>query len=150
MESTVIGFEGDKAIVYRMGGLTLENLKQYIKNIEVRPYSTSNPQSPGQLSSHYSPRTPLCLGTLEDLLLQHKNKKLAVLSFKDTYQVPIQVTLSPAGDINEAARNLFGALRKLDNSEAELILAEPVPDYGLGRAVNDRLRRASAPFLANT
>lgn len=149
LESTVIGFEDETAVVYRMGGLTLEQLRQYVRDIKVQAHSTSNPASPGQLASHYAPAKGLLLGTIEDLLPGYNNEEVAILSFKDTYTVPHQFILSPAGDISEAAQNLFKALRKLDNSPAKIILAEFVPDYGLGRAINDRLRRAAVPASEN-
>ncbi|AHM63581.1 Sua5/YciO/YrdC/YwlC family protein [Flammeovirgaceae bacterium 311] len=143
VESTILGFEGDKVIVHRLGGMSLEELRQHVGTLEVKPYSTSNPVAPGQLESHYAPRKPLYLGSIQELLQQHGKTDIGVLSFKDIYPEATQYTLSASGDLVEAARNLFKALRELDNKPVKLIIAEEVPDYGLGRAINDRLRRAS-------
>jgi L-threonylcarbamoyladenylate synthase len=71
-------------------------------------------------------------------------ERVAILSFKDDYKTAHQVILSPTGDLTEAAKNLFDALRRLDKMPVDLIIAELVPEEGIGRAVNDRLRRASA------
>lgn len=145
VESTIIGFEGHKTIVYRLGGMSVEDLQPYCHEIELMPYSSSNPQAPGQLKSHYAPRIPLILGDLTALISQYDKDEVAVLSFRDTYpEVAGQYTLSPAGDLQEAAQNLFRAMRKLDQMPVKVILAEQVPDYGLGRAINDRLSRAAA------
>lgn len=144
VESTILGFEGDTVVVYRLGGIALEELQKHVKKLEVKAFSSSNPIAPGQLESHYAPRRPLILGSLQELLKTHGKKGTAVLSFKDSYPETSCITLSPAGDLSEAARNLFKALRELDSQPVSMIMAEEVPDYGLGRAINDRLRRASA------
>ncbi|EMR04628.1 Putative translation factor (SUA5) [Cesiribacter andamanensis AMV16] len=124
--------------------MELEDIQQLVPKLEVMAHSSSNPVAPGQLEGHYAPRKPLLLGKLQDLIREHGKKGVGVLSFKDSYPETCQTTLSPAGDLGEAARNLFKALRLLDSLPVSLILAEEVPDYGLGRAINDRLRRASA------
>ena len=144
VESTILGFEGDTVIVHRLGGMALEELLQHVKKLEVKAFSSSNPIAPGQLESHYAPRKPLFVGIIHELLLQHGKQNVGVISFKDTYPEAEQRILSPSGDLSEAARNLFKALRELDNLPISAILAERVPDYGLGRAINDRLKRASA------
>ena len=144
VESTIIGFNGNKAIVYRMGGMSLEDLASYCPDISLMPYSSSNPKAPGQLKSHYAPRTPVVMGQISELLRLYNKEDVAVLSFRDTYPEVPQVTLSPSGDVNEAAKNLFSALRELDKLPVKYILTEAVPEYGLGRAINDRLARAAA------
>lgn len=99
----------------------------------------ATPASPGQLASHYAPRAMVRLNALE------VRPGEALLSFG-----PItppahgpQFNLSPTGDLIEAARNFFAALRVLDDSGVESIAAMPVPEHGLGEAINDRLRRAA-------
>lgn len=144
VESTIIGFEESKTIVYRLGGMSVEDLEPYCRQIELMPYSSSNPQAPGQLKSHYAPRIPVLIGNIEEMLRQYRKEEVAVLSFRDFYPEVKQFTLSPSGDLNEAAQNLFKALRELDKLQVGYILAERVPDYGLGRAINDRLSRAAA------
>jgi L-threonylcarbamoyladenylate synthase len=95
------------------------------------------------LESHYAPRRPVHIGDVATLLAQHAGR-VGVISFFTHYEADRCEVLSPAGDLEEAARRLFAALRALDASDAEVILAEVFPDHGLGRAINDRLRRAAA------
>lgn len=147
IESTIVGFENNVAIVYRVGGLSVEKIELIIGNVEVRAQSVSNPQAPGQLQSHYAPQKKLKIGSISALLEENQGKKVGVLSFQKKYafgSIEKQIVLSPAGDLNEAAQKLFSALRELDKSSVEIIFTEEVPDFGLGRAINDRLRRASA------
>lgn len=146
VESTIVGFENGQSIVYRVGGLSVEDIESVIGKVKVNTHSESNPQAPGQLSTHYAPGKPLLLGNIPQLYTQHKNKSMAVLSYRDEYElanVRTQIVLSPSGNLDEAARKLFSALRELDKLDVEIILTEEVPDIGLGRAINDRLRRAS-------
>lgn len=144
VESTIIGFEGAKTIIYRLGGMSVEELVPYCSELMLMPHSSSNPQTPGQLKSHYAPRIPVTIGNLTEMLTRFDKNEVAVLSFRDHYPEVRQFILSPAGDLLEAAKNLFKALRELDKMPVKHILAEEVPDYGLGRAINDRLARAAA------
>lgn len=145
IESTVVGFLNDKeAVVYRMGGLSIERIEAVIGKVAVKTHSTSDPRSPGQLKSHYAPSKKLILGDLDDLLREHSPSRAGVLSFKRRYDIPYQVALSETGDLEEAARNFFDALHAMEKLPVEIILAELVPDTGLGRAINDRLKRAAA------
>lgn len=143
VESTIIGFESDQPVIYRLGGITQEQIESIIGKVMVRTHSTSNPKSPGQLQSHYAPRKKVILGDLNELLKKYSSDAAGVLSFRHDFNLPFQFILSPAGDLNEAAQNLFTALRSLDKMPLDVILAEEVPDNGLGRAINDRLRRAA-------
>lgn len=146
LESTIIGFEDDAVVVYRKGGLAVEAIEAIAGPVRLRPHSSSNPAAPGMLKSHYAPRIPLVLGKLNELTQQYSAAHTGILAFRQTVPgIPAgqQVVLSPAGDMAEAARRLFAALRYLDGLELEIILAEPLPEEGLGRAVNDRLRRAA-------
>lgn len=143
VESTIIGFEKDIIVVYRLGGLAVEDLYQYSKKVELRINTSSDPKAPGQLKSHYAPRKPMLLGDVEELLKLQKGKKTAVLSFTTIYNQHTKA-LSPTGDVKEAAHNLFAYMRELDESDADLIIAERFPDTFLGRAINDRLERAAA------
>ncbi|MDF2159044.1 L-threonylcarbamoyladenylate synthase [Algoriphagus sp. CAU 1675] len=149
LESTIVGIENGDVTVYRLGGLDLSEIEGVVGPIKVRNHSSSNPQAPGLLESHYAPRKPFVLGDLEILVPQYlkQGKEIAVLSFQkyfDELAKDFQIQLSPAGDIREAAQCLFSSMRKLDESPAEVILTELMPEKGLGRAINDRLRRAAA------
>ncbi|MBK7406956.1 MAG: threonylcarbamoyl-AMP synthase [Saprospirales bacterium] len=147
IESTILGFEDGIPTVYRKGGLTIEMIEAEIGPVALKPYSTSHPQAPGMLQSHYAPRIPLKTGIVRELLPGFDPNRTGLLVFRHLVPgVPAahQVVLSENGDFAEAARNLFAGMRYLDGLDLEIILAEPVPEMGLGRAINDRLKRAAA------
>jgi L-threonylcarbamoyladenylate synthase len=145
IESTIIGFEEGKVTVYRLGGLTLEDIEKIAGKVNVRINQSSNPQAPGMLKSHYAPEKPVFIGDIAAFLQENKAKKVGVISFSKAYGTDdLQKVLSPGGDLKEAAHNLFSALRDLDESDADVIIAEKFPDSFLGRAINDRLQRAAA------
>jgi len=147
LESTIVGFPEGQPTVFRKGGIAVEDIEAQIGPVQVREHSSSNPQAPGMLKSHYAPGVPVLLGDIPQLLEQHAGKRIGLLTFQNQYkEVPEehQVVLSSAGDLTEAARHLFSGLRYLDQLPLDLIIAEPVPERGLGRAINDRLRRAAA------
>ena len=145
IESTIVGIEGCDIVVYRLGGLSLEQITETVGEVRVQSHSSSDPSAPGMLHSHYAPRKPMLVGDLNVLLETHKDKKIAVLSFSQKYDDYTNVILTPDGNIDTAAKNLFAAMRSLDASDAEIIIAESLPEGGLGRAINDRLNRASSP-----
>jgi L-threonylcarbamoyladenylate synthase len=143
LESTIVGFDGHETIVHRMGGVSLESIQKVVGDIRVQIHSSSNPKTPGQLQSHYSPTKKLVVGKMEELLQLYPAHDSGLLTFNKDYNSPYQFVLSPSGKLEEAAQNLFTALRSFDKMPIEFILAEFVPDVGIGRAINDRLRRAS-------
>lgn len=144
IESTIVGFEGDDVIVYRTGGLSIERIEEVAGRVIVQTHSVSNPKTPGQLKSHYAPRKKVIVGNIDELLLKYDTNTVGVLSFTKDYGNRVKFILSPSASIDEAAQHLFTALRTLDKEPIDLILTELVPNAGLGRAINDRLRRASA------
>lgn len=145
IESTIVAFEDDKIIVHRLGGISLEEMESVTKNIELRQENQSKIVAPGMLSSHYAPLTPIMLGDIPRLIEEQQGKKFGILAYEKKYlhDFEQQFILSEEGDLSEAAANLFSALRKLDTMGLEVIFAEKAPDFGLGRAINDRLKRAS-------
>jgi L-threonylcarbamoyladenylate synthase len=144
IESTIVGFEHNNPIVYRLGGLSIEAIEETIGKVTLMTHSSSNPKAPGQLKSHYAPRKKMILGSIDELLKTHHPDRTGVLSFQQTYPVKHQITLAPSGKTEEAAQHLFEALRTLDKLDIDSIVAELVPEIGLGKAINDRLRRAAA------
>jgi L-threonylcarbamoyladenylate synthase len=149
LESTIVGMEEEQVVIYRLGGLDISEIESLVGPVIVQAHSSSNPSAPGQLASHYAPRKPFVLGDLTELVPQlvQQGKKVGVLSFSTHFpslSVDCQVILSASQDLKEAAQRLFMAMRLLDESDAELIVAEFVPEIGLGRAINDRLKRAAA------
>jgi len=147
VESTIVGFDEEIPVVFRLGGLSIEEIEKAIGKVLVRIQDSSNPTAPGMLKSHYAPTKKLVvLDTAESGIESIANQRTGVIAF-DKYMDGIakenQVLLSSTGNLNEAAKNLFAAMRKLDNLDVDIILAVTFPETGLGRAINDRLKRAS-------
>ncbi len=143
LESTIVGIENDKVTIYRKGGLAIEEIESIIGPVSIKPHSSSNPAAPGMLKSHYSPRKPLRLLNAKDFENSSTEKNKAYLSFQKAKSDGISKVLSSTGNMEEAAQNLFAFLRLLDEENVEEIIAELLPEIGLGRAINDRLRRAA-------
>lgn len=139
LESTVVAATGDDISLLRPGAITEEEIEDAISaRLLSAPRDAARPASPGQLASHYAPRARVRLNAVD------VRPGETLLAFGpggagSTYN------LSVAGDLTEAAANLFSALRMLDQSGADVIAVAPIPDAGLGVAINDRLRRAAAP-----
>jgi L-threonylcarbamoyladenylate synthase len=151
LESTVLDLCGGLPRILRPGGTPRERIEALIGPVETAPPLTAPGElrSPGQLSSHYAPRTPLSLFRREALIRLPCRQGEGRLFFSDpgreTWPEGAVVrVLSPRGDSAEAAASLFELLHELDGLGLEAILAEEAPPGGLGPAINDRLRRASA------
>jgi len=146
LESTIVGFEDGCPVVYRLGGLSVEEIERVIGPVQLVLNQSSDPKAPGMLKSHYAPRIPLLLGNPSLSIAQLKGKHLGFLGFNLPLREmagELQRILSPKGDMKEAAHNLFAYLREMETMDIDAIIAEEVPDTGLGKAINDRLRRAS-------
>ena len=147
IESTIVGFDGDTPIIYRVGAISSEAIKRIVGKVEINNKHTKKPISPGMLPSHYAPHTPLYLtNDIESLLKSVPCINTAILSFKNPYSfIPEtnQEILSETGNLDEAAHNLYKALHQLDSLKLEKIIAERVPNVGIGIAINDRLERAA-------
>lgn len=135
LESTIIGWQGDQPALLRPGGLPAEAIEAALGRPLARHQGDpSAPSAPGQLSSHYAPRATLRLNA-------------AAPRPGETYldfARPGPFSLSPGGDLTEAAATLFDLLHRADRIGRPIAVA-PIPDHGLGAAINDRLRRAAAP-----
>ncbi len=147
VESTVIDCSGEIVRILRPGGVTAEEIERVVGKVEFgQTPDPHGPQaSPGLLAQHYAPRTPLSL--LEaGLPSTSPGERLGLLAFvlEPGDGFACTETLSPVGDLREAAANLFAAMRRLDAAGLSRIIARPVPERDLGRAINDRLRRAAA------
>jgi L-threonylcarbamoyladenylate synthase len=133
IESTVIGFDGDRPLLLRPGAVPREEIEDLIGPLGPPGNLV---QSPGQLASHYAPRASLRLNAGEI------ESGEVLLGFGEVQGA--KLNLSSRGDLREAAANLFAMLRELDKS-ATHIAVSPIPGHGIGEAINDRLRRAAAP-----
>jgi L-threonylcarbamoyladenylate synthase len=143
LESTIIALRNGRIEILRRGPVTQEQLAEFGEIAVIGP--TSDPEAPGQLPSHYAPRTPLVLVDDAAAFLCPAGKRCGLLGWKRPERDQFAETrhLSKRMDVAEAATNLFRYLRELDGQSLDLIIAEKVPDQGLGAAINDRLRRAS-------
>jgi L-threonylcarbamoyladenylate synthase len=147
IESTIIAFENDEPIILRLGGLALEQIEEVLgEKVKQIKTSSSNPNAPGMLSSHYAPRKKMIVGDIRKHLSNYSGQEVAVIQLqKEIYAHDgklLMYELSSKGDLEEAARRIFDIMRAADQSSASVILAEYMPDSFLGRAINDRLRRA--------
>jgi L-threonylcarbamoyladenylate synthase len=147
IESTVLDLTGPVPVLLRSGGVTFEQLSEIFPEVEIAtPDEPAVPRSPGRLQSHYAPSLPLRLAATD------ARPDEALLAFGPAAPPAFAAVLflSRSGDLAEAASNLFAMLRRLDRpAEFAGIAVMPIPDEGLGRAINDRLRRAAAPRPAS-
>jgi L-threonylcarbamoyladenylate synthase len=146
IESTIIGFENEEVIVFRKGGLAIEDIEKVVGKVRVNTHSSSNPKAPGMLKSHYSPKKDLLIFDKKIFDKEIKKEQIGYLAFQE-YNLFLpknnQLILSESGSYKEAAKNLFAFMRQLDAMEIEKIYVELLPEIDLGRAINDRLRRAA-------
>ena len=145
LESTVVALDQGRIRVLRRGPVTTEKLSEYA---EIESNSKSEViQSPGQLAIHYAPVTPLRIIPRCSDHAFDPNAKVGLLAWdrppKGHPFAEVRL-LSSAADPVEAAANLFRYMRELDGANLDLIMAEEVPEAGLGAAIMDRLRRAAA------
>ncbi len=139
VESTVLDLTGPSPVLLRPGGVPVEEIEALIGKLAY-PQADGPIKSPGMLASHYAPRLTLRVGARD----VKPNEALLAFGRDVPGGAHTTLNLSPAGDVIEAAQHLFDYLRRLDASGASAIAAMPVPEVGLGRAINDRLRRAAA------
>ena len=135
LESTIVAPESDCLRLLRPGPITAAMLEQASRLPVVTGAGKAKIEAPGQLESHYAPSKPVRL----DALKAERDEYLIGFGL-----MPCHVNLSPDADLREAAAHLFAALHMADASTAERIAVAPIPDEGIGAAINDRLRRAAA------
>jgi len=138
LESTIIGLAGDAPVLLRPGGLAVEQIEAALGRRLLRPDEPTHLTaltSPGQMASHYAPSAPVRLNA------NAARPGEVMLGFGTSV---CDLNLSPSGDLTEAAANLFEYLHQLD-AVGQPIAVVPIPEQGLGVAINDRLRRAAAP-----
>jgi len=142
VESTILDLTGPAPAILRPGGVPAETLADLAGPL-ASPQDTagSAPKAPGQLTSHYAPGLPVRLNATE----VRADEGLLAFGPAPLSGAAATWNLSATGDLREAAANLFAGLRALDRPDLSGIAAMPVPESGLGAAINDRLRRAAAP-----
>jgi L-threonylcarbamoyladenylate synthase len=139
LESTIIGFDGERPVLLRPGSVPRDAIEAVVGPLA--QHSEGKISSPGRLRSHYAPSAKLRLNAKD------VKPGEALLAFGPAAPAGVRVVrnLSPKGDLVEAAANLFAMLRELDAMDVSAIAVMPIPDSGLGEAINDRLRRGAAP-----
>lgn len=141
LESTVLDLTAPQPALLRPGGITIEALEDILGPIARARDNESAPRAPGMLASHYAPSLPLRLNATK---VQSGEALLAFGARAPRGGKEVR-WLSRSGDLAEAAAGLFAALRALDRPGFSGIAVMPIPEHGLGAAINDRLRRAAAP-----
>lgn len=147
IESTIIGFENNDPVLYRLGSISIEEIENVVGKIRVKTTTEKTPQAPGMLSRHYAPATrTILVDKVSSALDLHINKKIGVLLFQNPVLHPYILSteiLSNTGDLKEAMSNLYAAMHRLDKQNLDLIIAEKLPANHLGNSINDRLQRAT-------
>lgn len=146
IESTIIGFDDDQPILYRLGSISIEEIEKIVGKLKINIHNDSKPAAPGMLTRHYAPLTDTYLtSNVTELKKQFQGKKIGIILFNKALENEdnvIQEVLSEKGDLKEASKKLYAALHRLDKKELDLIISEKFPEQGLGKTINDRLQRA--------
>jgi L-threonylcarbamoyladenylate synthase len=147
IESTIIGFENNQPILYRHGSISIEEIEKITGKLRFTINNDKSPKSPGMISRHYAPKTDTYLtNNIYEVLKCFEGKKIGALIFKNQIQnkqIIHQEILSKTGDFNEASKNLYAAMHRLDKKQLDVIIAERLPNEGLGKTINDKLERAT-------
>jgi L-threonylcarbamoyladenylate synthase len=139
IESTVVGVAGGAPILLRFGAVPRDAIEAVLNQAVPLAKQDSAITSPGQLERHYAPLTPLRLEATD----VREGEALLAFGPDAPHGAIVSLNLSASGDLEEAAANLFASLRRLDECGANSIAVMPIPERGLGEAINDRLRRAA-------
>jgi L-threonylcarbamoyladenylate synthase len=147
IESTIIGFENDEPILYRLGSISIEEITKVVGKVQIKNKKEKTPDAPGMLSRHYAPQTTTYLvNDAATFIKDFPNQKIGVLLFDKTISaanISVIKMLSSKSDLKEAASQLYASLHHLDTFDLDMIVAQKFPDYGLGQSINDRLERAT-------
>ena len=145
VESTIVSVIDNKVTLLREGGISKEQIEAEL-GIDINTKADEKVTAPGQLKKHYATQKPLFLvDDIQDALLRHQNEKVSILLFEktETAENYIPYLLSNDYNLSEIANNLFEMMHLADEDESEFILASRCKNKGIGRAINDRLTRAS-------
>ena len=147
IESTIIGFENEVPILYRLGSISVEEIESVIGPIKILNKNNNTPIAPGMFSRHYAPKTRTIISeNIKEDLKKYPNLKIGLLLFNeniDTSENIVKEILTNNKDLKEAAANLYAAMHRLDRKNLDLIIAEKLPNNSLGKSINDRLIRAT-------
>lgn len=147
IESTIVGFENEEPVVYRLGSISIEDIRAVVGNVTLKNNKEKAPNAPGMLEKHYAPRTKTYLvENIAHFVAQHPDQKIGLLlHIKEPKDHGVEKTiyLTETGDLKEAASKLYSAMHELDKWDLDMIVAQRLPDTGLGKSINDRLERAT-------
>ena len=147
IESTIIGFNGEEPIIYRLGSTSIEAIEAIVGTIEIKNKKDIAPDAPGMLERHYAPKTQTILvDNISEAIKNYRDKRIGVLAISNPTEdtsIAFQIVLSKSTNLPEAASKLYDALHQLDKQDLDIIIAERFPDFGLGKSINDRLQRAT-------
>ena len=144
LESTIIGLENARVLIYRHGGITTEALAEALGySPEAKVHEHNGVLTSGMVKHHYATHTPLFLGFKPS---DENQNALQITIGKNELIAGPHLVLSQDAALTEAARNLYAALHEADAAQVQKIYVEPFPNHGLGLAMNDRLSRAAAKF----
>jgi len=147
IESTIIGFQDGKTILYRYGSVAVEEIEAVVGEVFFITKNDTTPDAPGMLTKHYAPKTATYLTeNVSELVSNFNGKKIGLLLLDGKLKLDNQITkiiLSEKGDLVEAAKNLYESLHQLDKMNLDVIIAQKMPEVGLGVSINDRLERAT-------
>lgn len=147
IESTIIGFEEQGPVLYRHGSLSVVEIERILGPLPVKNTNNQSPEAPGMLLKHYSPKTKFILTEQVSTVLESlSDQKIGLITFNKTIQHPAVISceiLSTQSDMQEAASRLYAVMHRLDTLGLDVIIAERLPNEGLGLSINDRMQRAS-------
>ncbi len=150
IESTIVGFENDKVVVYRLGAIPVEDIESCIgKEVEIQIHKedSASPVASGMVEFHYAPQTPIY--PIEKLNEALDTKNCGYIGFHEihpSFATENQFLLSPEENLGEVSRNLYDAMHFMDSRSFDHIYICQFPDRGLGKSINDRIKRAVAKF----
>ncbi len=144
LESTIISYHNSEIIIHRLGGISALGIAALIDlPIRINIQNNSNPAAPGMLDKHYSPKVLLRIISPKNKEIVDENSALICFGSQRYSKHKYILNLSKTDNLDEAAQNIFSFLRKLDTLSINCAYAYLVPEYGLGAAINDRLKRAA-------
>jgi L-threonylcarbamoyladenylate synthase len=148
IESTIVGFENGQAVLYRQGSTKVEDIEKITGPLQVRIHANNESvMAPGMLSKHYAPSTTTILtDDIASEIEKHAGKRIGILQLSPTtlpsFIIALE-TLSQNENLEEAAKNLYAAMHRLDHQHLDLIVVQKMPAVGMGLAINDKLERAA-------
>lgn len=145
LESTIVGFQEEDVVIYRLGSIPLEEIEACVGKVKMN--AGHELKSPGMAKKHYSPKTPLIVSkNIEQAIQRLDNQKRGIVCFDqlpNIQEMENTILFSFHGDLNFAASRLYSLLHELDDQELDILIFEEFPNIGLGKTINDRIKRAS-------